>query len=102
MSAQEVEKGFDSRNMLLASYDLFTAGYTEARGIEFHRQLLARLTVLPGVQSVMLTTRTPLGFGGGSTSVKPQGYVPPPNVSMETPEWPSSRRITFRPCRYPW
>ena len=84
MSAQQVEKGFDSRNILMASYDLFTAGYSEARGIEFHRQLLARLTVLPGVESVMLTSRTPLGFGGGSTSVKPEGYVPPPNVSMET------------------
>jgi predicted permease len=32
----------------------------------------------------MLTNRTPLTFGGGSTSVKPEGYVPPPNVSMET------------------
>ena len=32
----------------------------------------------------MLTNRTPLTFGGGSTSVKPEGFVPPPNVSMET------------------
>jgi predicted permease len=32
----------------------------------------------------MLTNRTPLTFGGGSTSVKPEGYVPPPDVSMET------------------
>jgi hypothetical protein len=30
----------------------------------------------------MLTNRTPLTFGGGSTSVKPEGYVPPPDVSM--------------------
>src|SRR5205085_1972436 len=51
---------------------------------QFDRDLLNRLEALPGVQSVMLTTRTPLSFGGGSTAVKPEGYVPPANVSMET------------------
>jgi len=36
------------------------------------------------VQSVALSDRVPLGFGGGSTSVKPEGYVSPANESMET------------------
>jgi len=35
------------------------------------------------VQAVTLTTRPPLGFGG-STAVKPEGYVQQPNESMET------------------
>jgi predicted permease len=84
INAQQIDPGFSSRNILMASYDLFGAGYTEPRGIQFDRQLLTRLETLPGVQSVMLTNRTPLTFGGGSTSVKPEGFVPPPNVSMET------------------
>jgi predicted permease len=84
MSAQQINTGYNSHNILMASYDLFTGGYSEARGIQFDRQLLARMEARPGVQSVMLTSRTPLTFGGGSTSVKPEGYVPPPNVSMET------------------
>jgi putative ABC transport system permease protein len=84
INAQQIDPGFNSHNILMASYDLFGAGYTEPRGIQFDRQLLARLEALPGVQSVMLTNRTPLTFGGGSTSVKPEGFVPPPNVSMET------------------
>ena len=84
VNAQQIDPGFTSRNILMASYDLFGAGYTEPRGIQFDRQLLTRLEALPGVQSVMLTTRTPLTFAGGSTSVKPEGFVPPPNVSMET------------------
>jgi predicted permease len=41
------------------------------------------LAALPDVQSVALTNRVPL-FGGGSTSVKPEGYVSPANESMET------------------
>jgi predicted permease len=84
VNAQQIDPGFNSHNILMASYDLFGAGYTEPRGIQFDRQLLTRLETLPGVQSVMLTNRTPLAFGGGSTSVKPEGFVPPPNVSMET------------------
>ncbi len=84
INAQQIDPGFNSRNILMASYDLFGAGYTEPRGIQFDRQLLSRLEALPGLESVMLTNRTPLTFGGGSTSVKPEGYVPPPDVSMET------------------
>jgi predicted permease len=33
---------------------------------------------------VTLSNRVPLTFGGGSTSVKPEGYVSPANESMET------------------
>jgi predicted permease len=84
INAQQIDPGFNSHNILMASYDLFGAGYTEPRGSQFDRQLLTRLEALPGVQSVMLTNRTPLTFAGGSTSVKPEGFVPPPNVSMET------------------
>jgi predicted permease len=83
-SAQTIDPGFNPRNVLIASYDLFTAGYSPDRGAAFHRQLVAKLETLPGVQSVSLSTRVPLGLGGGSTSVKPEGYELRPNESMET------------------
>jgi predicted permease len=82
--AQETNPGFDPHNILIASYDLFTAGYSDSSGAEFDRQLVRRLEALPGVQSVAMSDRVPLGFGGGSTSVKPEGYVPQANESMET------------------
>jgi hypothetical protein len=69
---------------LIASYDLFTGGYSEASGAEFDRQVVAKLQALPGIQSVALSSRVPLGFGGGSTAVKPEGYVEQANESMET------------------
>jgi predicted permease len=84
LSAQQIATGFNPRNVLIASYDLFTAGYSETSGAEFHRQLVSKLEALPGVQSVALSNRVPLGFGGGSTSVKPEGYVSQANESMET------------------
>ena len=83
-SAQQIYPGFNSHNVWIASYDLFTAGYSEANGAEFDRQLITRLQALPGIQSVSLTNRMPLGFSGGSTSVKPEGYLSQPNEVMET------------------
>jgi len=83
-SAQQIYPGFNSHNVWIASYDLFTAGYSEGTGAQFDRQLVAKLEALPGVQSVSLSDRVPLGFGGGSTSVKPEGYVSQPNEVMET------------------
>ena len=84
VKAQRIDPGFNPHNILIASYDLFPAGYTQVSGVEFHRQLLAKLGALPGVESVALTSREPLAFGGGSTSVKPEGYVSQGNESMET------------------
>jgi predicted permease len=84
LSAQLINPGFNSHNVLIVTYDLFTAGYSEASGTEFDRQLAAKLEAQPGIQSVALTNRVPLGFGGGSTSVKPEGYVSQSDESMET------------------
>jgi predicted permease len=86
ISAQQFNPGFNSEHVLLASYDLYPAGYTEATGIQFNRQLVARVSALPGVAAVTVGSRVPLGIGGGSTSVKPEGYVWSQHESMEVPE----------------
>src|SRR6267378_8397073 len=49
MSAQKINPGFNSHNMLIASYDLFTAGYSDEKGAEFDRQVVAKLEALPGI-----------------------------------------------------
>ena len=85
-SAQQIDPGFNPHNILNASYDLFTAGYSEGSGAEFDRQLVAKVEALPGIQSVALANHVPLEFDRGSTSVKPEGYVPQANESMETQE----------------
>ena len=84
LSAQKIDLGFNERNVLIASYDLFTAGYSEEKGAEFDRQLEAKLEAVAGVQAVALASREP-GLSPGSTSVKPEGYVSQTNDTMETP-----------------
>ena len=86
VSAEQFNPGFNAEHVLLTSYDLFPEGYNEATGIEFNRQLQTRLSALPGVEAVTVASRVPLGLGGGSTSVKPEGYQWQPHESMEVPE----------------
>ncbi len=74
--AQSVHPGFDTRNVLLASVDLFPNGYDAARGSIFFQQTLARLAALPGVQAVSVARRIPLGLEGTSDrNVVIEGYT---------------------------
>ena len=100
-AAQKFNPGFNPQNVLLYSYDLRSAGYSEEAGIEFDRQLLAKLDALPGIQSTTLIYRwraswaalSGAGKSGRATqtiplsllsfyTVRPQGYVPKPHESM--------------------
>jgi MacB-like periplasmic core domain len=83
-SARAIDPGFNPHKVLMASYDLFAAGYTRQDGLQFDRELVSKLEQQPGVQSVALSDRVPLTFTGGSTSVTPQGYISQANESMET------------------
>jgi predicted permease len=66
----------------------------------FHRQLLSKLSALPGVQSVTLADFSPLSFTIHSDYIRPDGYLPRPGESMEV-----SRAIVgpnyFRTMRTP-
>ena len=82
-NAQRSDPGFDPNNVLVASYELGPLGYSEAEGIAFHRQLLSKLSALPGVESVTLADFSPLSFSIHTYDVLPDGYLPKPGESME-------------------
>ena len=81
--AQQSDPGFDPNHVLLASYELAPLGYSRDSGIAFNRQLLAKLAVLPGVESVSLADFSPLSFSIHSEYFQLEGYVPQPHESME-------------------
>ncbi|MGA2168347.1 MAG: ABC transporter permease [Terracidiphilus sp.] len=81
--AQQVDPGFDPNHVFLATYDLDPMGYSLQQGTEFHRQLLARIQALPGVQSVTLADFSPLNFTIHTDDVLPEGYVPRLHESLE-------------------
>ena len=82
-NAQRSDLGFDPDHVLVASYDLGSLGYSDDRGIAFHRQLISRLSALPGVESATLADFSPLSFTIHTDSVHPDGYLPRPDESME-------------------
>ena len=85
MRAGQINPGFNQHNILIASYDLFAGGYSDVAGEEFHRQLVTKLEALPGIESVALSSRVPLGLIPDSTTVRPAGYVPQPSESLDMP-----------------
>lgn len=82
VNAQRFDTGFNPRNVLVASFDLFGAGYREAEGIEFQKQIVARLERMPGVRSATISSWVPLSVGWDFRNVMPEGYVPQPRESM--------------------
>lgn len=61
--AKQIELGFESENLLLASLDLSSEGYDEERGQQLSRQLVERLSSLPGASSAAVAeTRLLSGF----------------------------------------
>lgn len=59
--AQHADLGFDPHHVMNFSMDPHGAGYDEARGQQFYKELLQRVSALPGVESASLTNAVPLG-----------------------------------------
>jgi predicted permease len=76
-NAESMNPGFNTRNVLLATLDMYPNGYSPETGRQFYARVLERVAALPGVESASLARRIPLGFGGSSsTSFEPEGYQP--------------------------
>ena len=81
--AERFDPGFHPEHVLAATLDLFPAGYTRESGLEFERQLLAKLEATPDVQSATLANAVPLGLVRDTESVKLEGYAPQPREGMD-------------------
>jgi putative ABC transport system permease protein len=69
--------GFNKDGVLLASIDLFPAGYDVKSGTALFSRLLDELQTIPGVTSFTLARHVPLGLTGlSSSSVEVDGYTP--------------------------
>jgi predicted permease len=75
--ARALDPGFDAEGLLLASLDLFPAGYDEERGRELYPRLLDEVEALPGVAGATLARRLALDFAGlPSATFAVDGYAP--------------------------
>ena len=67
-----VDPGFDTRNLVVASFALDTSALDETQAREAYHEVEAVAAALPGVETVSLTSSLPLG-GGWPTEVHAQG-----------------------------
>lgn len=72
--AQTLDLGFNPKNAVEATFDLRLQGYDKARALEFHKRLLERVRILPGVQSAGLVDLPPvdLHFSRGPVFIEGQ------------------------------
>ena len=79
-SLMHVDLGFRPDNVLAFSVPLFTYRSGEAR-IHFVEQVLEKVRAMPGVRSVGLSNRIPLGGDNMASSIDVERRVPPPNAA---------------------
>jgi predicted permease len=74
--ATQMTPGFQADGVLVGWLDLFSAGYTAPEGRAHYARMIERVRALPGVESVTLSRRIPLGFiGGGFSDVTVDGHT---------------------------
>ena len=70
--AQQIDPGFQTRGVLVLTFNLGREGYTEARGQLFYQQVVERVSGLPGVRSAAVAQNPPFA-GGFLRTVLPEG-----------------------------
>jgi predicted permease len=71
-SARQTDTGFETRGVLIMTFNLGREGYTPDRGQLFYEQIAERVAGLPGVQHASVAQNPPLA-GGILRSVFPEG-----------------------------
>ncbi len=73
--------GFETRNVLLTTFNAFLNGYDHGKGQQFFTRLLEDVQSRPGIESASLVSFVPLRGDGGGNSVRVsiEGYTPGAN-----------------------
>lgn len=74
--ATRVGPGFNTKGIAMFSMNVGLHGYSREQGLNFFRQLPARLETLPGVESAALAFPLPLDAYNESSYYFPEGYIP--------------------------
>ncbi len=101
-NAQKSDLGFDPNHVVNFGLDPHEAGYSEARGREFYRDLVARVSNMPGVESASMALTVPMGPVSLGGKIKIEGYQqaagqpsPSPNMNAVSPGYFKTMRIAL-------
>jgi len=71
-SAQRVDPGFETKHLMVLTFDTGAEGYARDKSYAFYREAVARVQALPGVASAAIAQSPPLS-GNGARTVFPEG-----------------------------
>jgi predicted permease len=74
--AQQIEPGFDSSNVAIATFDVGSAGYDVTSARAYYEELQTRLAAMPGVQGVAFAAMLPLTNSSSGTNFSVEGFEP--------------------------
>jgi len=102
-NAERIAPGFRTHDVAVLNFNLQAAGYRDARGRAFDRQVLDRVAGLPGVRRASLSTVLPMAGGGLGRTIILEGRAAPPGgsglvvlTSSVTPGYFDVMRIALR------
>jgi predicted permease len=75
-NAQEMNPGFESKRIMLASVDVGLQGYDETKGRGFFKQIVERIKSWPGVEGASIAGPLPLDAYSNGARLNVEGYVP--------------------------
>src|SRR6185312_2231475 len=75
-NAEQMDAGFDTRNLAMLSFDLGSLNYDAARIREFQRRVMETAQSTPGVKSATLSSVVPLFNGGFGRTLFREGEDP--------------------------
>lgn len=91
LKLHSMDLGFNPSNMALLSVNPMLQGYSAEQTREFVQQATDRLKGLPGVQSISVATRVPMGLSSVRETISPYA----PGVSQqEAKVWVGSNHVT--------
>jgi len=82
-AAQTLDPGFSMTGVIATSFDLEQQGYDKPRAFEFHRQLIERVSAIPGVDAASQTVIEPLDFSSYGTVIELDGVSEPQQVGFD-------------------
>lgn len=82
-NATNIDKGFNSDNLLTAGLDLGLQGYDRARAEQLFATLKSRLELQPNVRAVGYAELIPLNLNSQQRGITLPGYTPSENENME-------------------
>jgi predicted permease len=79
-ASQTIDPGFSMKGVVATSFDLEQQGYDDTRASQFHRQLMERVSAIPGVDATSQAVTVPLNGSSFGTVIEIEGIHAPQQV----------------------